>query len=382
MRRLLQILLGALVIVVAVYLAGKIAGNRNKKRPTPKKVVKTVFIDTVKNETIPIIIPANGNLTAKRRVEIYSEVQGIFRPGAKLFKPGQNYTAGQAFIRIDDTEHFANVQSAKSNLYNSIAAIMPDLRLDFPEVFQKWQTYLSNFDLNKSTPSLPKMTNEKENYFITGRGIVSNYYSVKNLEQRLSKYNISAPFNGILVEALVTEGTLIRNGQKLGEFIDPSSFEMEVAISKTYSDLLKVGEKVTLNNIENTKSYIGTVTRINGNIDASTQTVTAFIEVKDKDLKEGIYLEAKLNARNEDNAIEVNRSLLLDGNQIFVVKDSILDIITAKPVYFSEAKVVLKDVPNGTVILSKPVPGAYAGMSVKPYKTSPESASTNASSEN
>ncbi len=366
MRRLLQILLGALVIVVAVYSAGKIAGNRNKKRPTPKKVVKTVFIDTVKNETIPIVIPANGNLTAKRRVEIYSEVQGIFRPGAKLFKPGQNYSKGQAFIRIDDTEHFANVQSAKSNLYNSIAAIMPDLRLDFPDVFQKWQTYLSNFDLNQSTPKLPKMTNEKENYFITGRGIVSNYYNVKNLEQRLSKYNISAPFNGILVEALVTEGTLIRNGQKLGEFIDPSSFEMEVAISKTYSDLLKVGEKVTLNNIENTKSYLGTVTRINGNIDATTQTVTAFIEVKDKTLKEGIYLEAKLNARNEDNAIEVNRSLLLDNDQIFVVKDSVLDIITAKPVYFSDAKVVLKDVPNGTIMLSKPVPGAYAGMLVKP----------------
>ena len=270
MRRLLQILLGLLVIVVAVYSAGMIAGNRNKKRPTPKKVVKTVFIDTVKNGTVPIIIPANGNLTAKRRVEIYSEVQGIFRPGAKLFKPGQTYGAGQAFIRIDDTEHFANVQSAKSNLYNSIAAIMPDLRLDFPDVFQKWQTYLNDFDLNRPTPELPKMTNEKENYFITGRGIVSSYFNVKNLEQRLSKYNISAPFNGILVEALVTEGTLIRNGQKLGEFIDPSSFEMEVAVSKTYSDLLKVGEKVTLNNLENTKSYIGTVTRINGNIDATT----------------------------------------------------------------------------------------------------------------
>lgn len=369
MRRLIQAILAVLVVFIAIYLAGMIAGSRTKKRPTPKKVVKTVFIDTVKNSTIPIIIPANGNLIAKRRVEIYSEVQGIFRPGAKLFKSGQTYGAGQAFIRIDDTEHFANVQSAKSNLYNSIAAIMPDLRLDFPSVFEKWQTYLNNFDLEKPTPQLPKMTDQKENYFITGRGIVSSYYNVKNLEQRLSKYNISAPFSGILVEALVTEGTLIRNGQKLGEFIDPSTYEMEVAISKTYSNLLKVGEKVKLNNLENTKTYIGTVTRINGNIDATTQTVTAFIEVKDNTLKEGIYLEAKLNAKNENNAIEVNRSLLLDDDQIFIVKDSVLDIIKADPVYFSDAKVVLKNVPNGTIMLSKPVPGAYAGMLVKPLNS-------------
>ena len=78
------------------------------------------------------------------------------------------------------------INYSKSNLYNSIAAIMPDLRLDFSDVFQKWQSYLSGFDLNKTTPKLPEMTSDKENYFITGRGIVTNYYNVKNLEQRLS----------------------------------------------------------------------------------------------------------------------------------------------------------------------------------------------------
>ena len=253
--------------------------------------------------------------------------------------------------------------------YNAIAAIMPDLRLDFPEVYPKWQSYLNGFDLNKPTPKLPEMKSEKENFFITGRSIVSSYYNVKNLEQRLSKYVLAAPFNGILTEALVTEGTLIRNGQKLGEFIDPTTYEMEVAISKTYADLLKIGETVSLNNIEQTKNYSGTVTRINGNVDATTQTITAYLEVKDASLKEGIYLEANLNARNENNAIQINRNLLVDEKQIFVVKDSLLDIIDVKPVYFSDTKVVLKNVPDGTIMLSKPIPGAYAGMLVQPKST-------------
>ena len=30
----------------------------------------------------------------------------------------------------------------------------------------RWQKYLSSFDLEKSTPKLPKMTTEKENFFI------------------------------------------------------------------------------------------------------------------------------------------------------------------------------------------------------------------------
>jgi multidrug efflux pump subunit AcrA (membrane-fusion protein) len=375
MRKLILTILGVLLIIASFFFAYKLIESKNKVKPVPQKVVKTVFVDTVKNSTIPIVIPANGNLTAKRRVELYAEVQGIFTPGTTLFKAGQTYRQGQTLIRIDASEYYASVQSAKSNLYNSIAAIMADLRLDFPEVFPKWQAYLNGFDLNRTTPKLPSMASEKENYFITGRGIVSNYYNVKNLEQRLSKYTISAPFDGILTEALVTEGSLIRSGQKLGEFIDPSVYEMEVAISKSFANLLKVGEKVELNNLDGTEAFTGIVSRVNGSIDATTQTITVFIEVKSELLKEGMYLEARLDAKQEENAIEINRNLLLDTNQIFVVRDGVLDVVDVKPVYFSDTKVVLKDVPNGAIILSRSVPGAYAGMLVKIFEDKPNKAS-------
>lgn len=368
MRNIILSVLGILLIVGSFFFAKYLIDNKTKLKPVPAKVVKTVFIDTVLNKTIPIVIPANGSLLAKRRVELYSEVQGVFISGNTLFKPGQEYRQGETLIRIDASEYYASVQSSKSNLYNSIAAIMPDLKLDFPEVFHKWQSYLNEFDLNKTTPKLPEMTTDKENYFITGRGIVSSYYSVKNLEQRLSKYNIKAPFSGILTEALATEGSLIRSGQKLGEYIDPSVYEMEVAISKTYANLLKVGEDVTLNNLDKTESYTGKVSRVNGSIDATTQTITAYIEVKNSNLKEGVYLEANLNAKEESDAIEIDRNLLLESQQIYVVKDSLLDVIDVKPVYFSDTKVVLKSIPNGTIILKKAVPGAYAGMLVKPFQ--------------
>lgn len=370
MRKIILAIIGVLLIVLSFLFAKKLIDNKNKPKPIKEKVVKTVFTDTVSNGTIKIVIPANGSLVAKQRVELYAEVQGVFRSSNVLFKPGQKYTQGQTLIRIDASEYYASVQSSKSNLYNAIASIMPDLRLDFPEVFQKWQNYLNGFDLGKTTPKLPEITSEKENYFITGRGIISSYYNVKNLEQRLSKYNIIAPFSGILTEALVTEGSLIRNGQKLGEFIDTSVYEMEVALSKTYATLLQVGEAVKLTNLNKTETYNGKVSRINGSIDATTQTITAYIEVKDDKLKEGMYLEANLDAKEEEDAIEINRNLLLENNQIFVVRDSILDVIDAKPVYFSDTKVVLKNVPNGTVILDKPVPGAYAGMLVKPLESS------------
>ena len=43
--------------------------------------------------------------------------------------------------------------------------------------------------------------------------------------------------------------------------------------------------KNTYKNLEKTENYTGTVSRVNGNIDATTQTITVFIEVKHPDLK-------------------------------------------------------------------------------------------------
>jgi len=367
MRKIILSILGILIIIASFFLAKQIIDSKSRPKAKVEKVVKTVFTETVSNGIVSIIVPANGNLRAKRRVELYAEVQGVFQKGNKLFKEGQSYRPGETIIKIDASEYYASVQSSKSNLYNLITSIMPDLRLDYPEVFPKWQAYLNGFDLDRTTPSLPEMTTEKEKFFISGRGILTNYYSVKNQEQRLRKYRISAPFTGILTEALVTEGSLVRSGQKLGEFINTDIYELEVSISKTYSDLLKIGEEVELVSLDQNKTYKGVVARINGSVDQATQTIKAFIEVSNSDLKEGIYLEANLNAKQETDAIEIDRSLLLENNQIFVVRDSVLDLIDVKPVYFSNKKVVLKEVPEGTTMVTRPVVGAYAGMLVRKY---------------
>ena len=141
MRKIILSVLGLLLILIAFYLAQSISENKKRQRPVAAKVIKTVFVDTVKNGTVKIIIPANGSLTAKRRVELFAEVQGVFRSGSKLFRDGQKYSSGQALIRIDASEYYASVQSAKSNFYNSVTSIIADIKLDFPDSDHFWLTF-------------------------------------------------------------------------------------------------------------------------------------------------------------------------------------------------------------------------------------------------
>jgi len=90
---------------------------------------------------------------------------------------------------------------------------------------------------------------------------------VKNLEVKLSKYTLRAPFSGILTEAMVNPGTLIRPGQKLGEFIDPSVYEITVSVKSEFKNLLQIGKQVELSNLEKTNSWVGKVVRINGKVE-------------------------------------------------------------------------------------------------------------------
>ena len=366
MRNIILWVLGVLLVAAAIF-GGKILLEKSKKpRPTFKKQIKTVFVEPVKNQNIPIIITASGNLIAKNKIDIFSEVQGVLKQTSKAFKPGTKYYRNETLLRINNDEFVANLKSQKSNFFNLITSILPDIRLDYSSEFSKWENYLTQLNINKTTPKLPVFSSDKEKYFISGRGITTAYYNIKNLEVRLAKYRIRAPFSGVLTEALVSPGTLVRVGQKLGEFIDTSVYEMEVSINSEFADLLKVGNTVTLSNLEKTKNYTGTVVRINGKIDQVSQTIKAYIDVKHPDLKEGMFLEADLVAKSEENAFSISRKLLVDNTAVYTVKnDSILTLVEINPVYFGAENVIVKGLNNNDKILTQTLPGAFNGMIVK-----------------
>ena len=365
MRKYISIALGIALVIASVFIVKTMIANNKIPEKKAAKIIKTVYVDVVENKDIPITIKANGNLVAKNKIEIFSEVQGVLETTSKEFKAGNTYKKGEVILKINNEEHYANLQAQKSNLYNAITSIMPDIRLDYPVEYEKWQAYLISFDFDKTTPVLPEVNSEKEKFFISGRNIYTTYYNVKNMEVRLSKYIIRAPYRGILTEAIVNPGSLVRQGQKLGEYINPSIYELEVAINANYIDLLQKGNSVKLHNLSSSKTWIGKIIRVNGKIDQASQTVKAFIQVAGKELREGMYLEANLVAKKEKDAYEMPRKLLVNNESIYVLKDSVLDLVKVDPVYFKESSVVIKGLEDGTEVLAKNVPGAYAGMIVK-----------------
>lgn len=352
------------ILVGAFFLYKKLGDSKKTRPPKAAKGNPTAFVEKVQNKLVPITITESGKLTAKSRIDLYAEVQGVMLGSDKEFKAGVSFKKGEVLMRIKDTDHYANLQAQKSVLQNLITGILPDLKLDYPEAYVKWDAYLKNFDMNKPVAKLPEPTSDKEKFFITGKNIFTTYYNTKNLEIILDKYTIRAPFNGVLTEALVNPGGLIRNGQKLGEFIQPNVYELEISLNKKWVNSVSVGNEVTAYNPETNESFNGTVSRINSKVNPNTQTHQVFIRLTGNGLSEGIYLEAQIEGNAKENAYSVSRNLLVDDTKLYVVSDSALQLMAVNIAHKDEKNVVITNIPENTMLVSQPIPGAYSGMLV------------------
>jgi len=365
LRKVILSVLGILIIIIAFNLSQSIASGSQPPRREAEKIVKDVYFLEVKNNIYDVKIPSNGVLEAYQRIKITARVQGLMQTTSPLFKSGQAYRKGQTLVQIESSEFRSNVIAQRAQLYNLITSVLPDLELDFPDAYEDWKIYLATFDVEKAVPSLPKMA-ENVRLFISGRGIISSFYTLQNLEKNLTFYNIKAPFDGVLVAANVTEGSLIRPGQELGDFIAPDHYELKVALPKSYVEKIAIGAAVELKSIDTQKVYVGTVARINAKVNTQTQSVEVYIRVSDSELKEGVYLEALIGALQFENVFAIDRGLLNGDKQLYLIDNNQLILKQVEVVHFTETNAVIRGLSDGQKVVAQPIIGAYQGMDVNP----------------
>ena len=342
--------------------------NINKSEPTyNNNSLTSVYIKVVKNNSNKIEIERNGKLQSSNRISIISEVQGLKKKNRnKSFKEGERFNKGETLIEINSDEFNSTVKQSRSELKNLIASVLPDIKIDYAENFNKWKNYFDNLSVEKPISKIPESASEKENLFLVGRGIESSYYKVKNLEERLSKYHIKAPFDGILVKGNISDGAFIVPNQILGEFIDPNNFEVGVDIPVNYVEKIKLNQSVSIISEGNKDNVIGKIKRINRKVDEMTQTVKIFIEFNNRNLFEGKFVEIKVPLGVIPESQLISRSLLINDRYVFVAnKDDKISKAYVQPLFYNKKNVIVTGLDDGTRLITSNVSGIYEGMKIK-----------------
>ena len=366
------IILG-IVIAVAVgtqFTIGQLKeASAGKKKPKvySEYTIQTKVL-TVQNTSYPAKISFTGRVKSIDRIDLFAEVSGILKSSRRAFKVGNHFKKGEVLVRLDDTEMSLQLISNKLKFVNTITKLIPDLRVDYPDEAQAWEDYLVSINTKNRLPVLPKITNKKLLYFISGRNVNDAFYEIRSQESKLGKFTIYAPFNGIVKSSSINTGTLVRVGQPLGEFISTDAYELEAPISFKQLKFIELGHKVKLYSNDFEKEWVGEIYRISDVINESTQTINIYIKILENDVKEGMYLRGEVDGKMITNSFAVPRLLLLQDNQLYIVEEGLLNKVDVNVLKINDDLVIVKGLKDGVDIVAKPLTRVLVGAKVEIVK--------------
>ena len=334
---LLLVFLGLLMVVGSIsYNSGVSYGEANAEKIRKSKIISvdSVVVENfvtaayTLNEKSPIQVKSSGRIVPGKMIGISSEVQGVLESSITL-KKGTKFKKGDLLFKLRDTDIKLMLAAKKSAYLSLIAQNLPDIATDFSTEFEKWNAFFNTINVDQPLNEFPDFNTTREKNFIISRNILAEYLSIKSDEFRLSKYFQFAPFSGSIVESFTDEGAIVNPGSPVIQIMRNDELEIEIPVPLKYMDNIKLGSTVELK--ENQRSFDGIIVRKGDFINAKTQNVPVYIKPNNtKSLYYGMYVEANLEFKSNQNVVKIPRKALFDNERLFTINrpDSTLNSIT------------------------------------------------------
>ncbi len=364
-KTLISLGIAIVIILTAIGIVKLMKGNTKNKEQASTRKVPLVEVISPNYGDVNFVSKSTGQIKAIKRFDIVSEVNGQLGKEALNFKEGKAFKKGDLMFSVNSNEYEMGLIAKKSDFITRITSVLADLKYDYPKAYSKWYDYVNRIDVKANLPKIPEATSEKEKFYLVGKGLYSQYYNLKSMEERLRKYQIYAPYDGVVIHANAVGGEAVRPGSKLGTFISTNAFDLAVTYPLEIMQHIKIGTTAKLESTELQKSWTGKVVRIGANIDKNTQSVKVFIRVKGKDLVEGMFLTANVKQHPIKNAITISRKLIDSRNNVFVVENNRLKFKKVEIVESQDDKAIVKGLSPKDKVLLTIMKSAYNGMKVR-----------------
>ncbi len=368
-KSLITLMVLVVLFALAFFLKGMLAGMAETPEEKQKEAIKLyVKTEKVSYTTNTAKIIETGRLSSQQKVDLSAEVQGQILPGEVILKEGTKFQEGALLIRIFDEEAKNNLKASKSRFMNGIAGILPDIKIDFPESFKKYQDFFNSIKIDKPLPELPKLDSDKEKVFLASRNILNDYFNIKSAEVRLSKYKLYAPFNGTFTAVYLEPGSVANPGSRIASMIRTDKLELEVPVRIEDAYWVHIGDKVQASTKDGHLSWKGSVVRKSEFMDPSSQAIIVYIALsseKEKPLYQGQYLRAEFASKTLDNSMEIPRNAIFDKNKVFTVENGKLKENKVEILKNMETTVIFAGLPQGVELVVEALVNAKEGFNAE-----------------
>ncbi|NNE42171.1 MAG: efflux RND transporter periplasmic adaptor subunit [Marinicaulis sp.] len=377
-RRLVVFALPALLIVGAIGF-NVVSGMMQEKPEESEDEIKAtpVVVAEAVSDSVRLTVSAQGEATPRKEIDLSPQIAGRISYISPDFIEGGSFEKDEVLLRIEPAEYEFRVVQARANVaraksrYASEKAETDIARKDWAELGEGEGSALALRE--------PQMAE-------AAAQLASARAALKEAELQLERTVITAPFKGRVQAKSVDVGEFVSPGETVGEIF--ATDLMQVALPLTDHELGQLGLQVGFRETENDlgpsvtfsalvagtpREWRGRITRTDGSYDRQTRVIFAYAEVEDPygagadngaPLAAGLFVSARINGRQIDNAVTVPRTALRGESEVFVATaDDTLDIREVAVASSNRTQVVLTGgVDAGERVIISPVRGAAQGI--------------------
>jgi multidrug efflux pump subunit AcrA (membrane-fusion protein) len=362
------------IILIGIFVMSSLGSTEkhSKQREVPPEV-RLVETETVNFSDIEIEIEGNGVIQSQRTLNFVSEATGVVMVAKNDLKNGTYVEEGETIVEVDSREVENTLFTLRSGFMNAVAAVLPEIKIEDTDAYNKWYKYFLKLDIHKTTEELPPISNSQEKIKLSGRQIFSKYYAVKNQEILLSKYKIVAPFTGYINSQGVIEGSFVSRNQPLFSLSDGKNVEIAVPLLVDEVNLIDFSRAPTVKifSDKNEESvFFGKIFRKETNLDRNSQTINVYVTFSNNSLNSyflsGNYVSLKIQGKKFYDVARIPRYVIDNEQFVYTMEEgklarSKVDVVTIQ----GDVAIIKHTVPDDmkivTTILQKPL----IGMNIK-----------------
>ena len=365
------ILTVGVLISTGLYLSAPEPETREVKPPT-------ILVDAFRVNKAPLTmtVETQGEVFAKTRTNLVSEVSGVVTDLDERFVAGGAFSKGDVFVMIDDRNYTAEVERAKASIASAKTSLAEEEGLARYAIYdwQKSNVTSEPSELALRTPQIEEAKAQLE----------FSYAELKRKEGDLARTRVVAIYDGLVEERQVDVGQYVTPGTPLGIVFAVDIVEVRLPIPLHEVDFLNLPDAFDLNKADlavslqtitrNTEArWPARLVRTEAVMDRKNRVLYAIAEVKDPyrgyehPLRVGSYVRATISGREFADVAKIPRAAVRPGNKIWIVNgESQLEMRTIEPIRADEYYLYVTDgINDGDIVSITPLENPLPGMQVR-----------------
>lgn len=302
-----------LIILIITLFSMASCGDDDKNNEPPVNPAKmlNVKVKKVTLNKIPIMVAVPGAVVPDQKAKIASRLMGYIK-NIKM-KVGEKVKAGDLLFTIDPSDINSKINQAKSSYKQALAALN-NSKLEYDRFSKLYKD---------DTVSKQEYDKKSLHYSTAQQKFASAKSGLTQAKSQLNYANVTAPFDGVIVQKLAVAGDLASPGKTIVVLENLSSLSVLTQVSNALYTHLHLKDKalIKVNGIEN--NFVGSISTLVSALDPKTRTHTVKLSLKKMhNVNSGTFARVMFN-KGFRKTILVNRSAII--NRLGIIGVFVMD---------------------------------------------------------